>query len=132
MTFEAIEITLNKELELTQGFTIPSGSYCRIEPFNQIIHVSKTKYFVFPHFWHDLSCFNMKKALLSIQGVHQTIELDDENSEFTPTLHSTDLQLEIAIEDETDIDTLEKCKALVISKFAELLSGQGFLIEDFS
>jgi len=130
MIFEKIDITINKDLMLTQGYTIPSGSHVCIETFNQVMELGGLKYYVFPLFWYNQASCDTKKGLLTVDGIHEVGELVDEaTGEYSTGLTSTHCELIIDIASQDDIDTLAKCKALVIGDLAAKL---GFLVGDFS
>ena len=129
MNFEKVEITINSPLTSSAGIPLPAGIVGKVNVENQVISLNKDVYHAYIYFWANEQCYVDGKTKISIDGLHETIGLQPDDDAEVLGVASNELYLELPITGEDDIDTLQKCKDLIIAKLAESL---GLQTTDFS
>lgn len=128
MNFNELIITANTPLETIEGVPLASGVYFKIKPELQWLTLGNERYNAIFYAWRDEACCNDGKSTLSLAPWHDLIDIStDENPIYKS--FGYEIELQITITDETDVDTDEKVKALIIAEMATALS---LTVDDFS
>jgi hypothetical protein len=123
MNFNELIITANTPLETIEGVPLASGVYFKIKPELQWLTLGNERYNAIFHAWTDEACCTANKSVLSLAPWHDLLDIStDENPMYKS--FGYEIELQIAITDETDVDTDEKVKALIIAELATALSKQ--------
>ena len=122
MTFNKLKIKADTTLITTEGTTLAAGVHFMARTDLQWLQVGNTHFNIILYAWTDVDCCDAGKPVLSLEGIHDAIDISVSDEFPVYKSFSYEIKFQIEIADETDVDTDAKVQDLVIAELASTLS----------